>query len=864
MTSRLSFAVLVSTALLVAVDTNASVLTFEKDVRPIFKAQCFQCHGEEKEVKAGLDLRLVKLMARGSEDGPVLVPGSSAGSLIFEHVKSGEMPPKEEIRLSEEEVEVIGQWIDQGAKTAEPEPEILPEPGELIITDAERNHWSFRPIRKPTEGDGVDFFLKRKLAEKGLSLSPGADARTLIRRATFDLIGLPPTAEEVAAFERDFSGDPDSAFAVLIDRLLDSPHYGERWGRHWLDVAGYADSEGFNDKDHERVDAWRYRDYVIASFNKDKPWDQFIVEQLAGDELVNGTHYNVAELINGSDDALEKITATGFIRMAPDGTYNSTDEQEIAQKEVLTETVKIVSSSLLGLTVGCAECHHHRFDPIPQEDFYRMRAIFAPVYNSEKWLGPRSRRVAKWEPGAKEKADEIEAEAKIWDEKYIAEMERIVKVIFERELEKIPADKREFARIAYETEKDDRTEEQATFLRDQYPAVNVRRGQLHLFLAKYEDGEELAKLYKEYQAKGVEIRKDKPEPDYVRVATEIPGYIPSTRVFHRGDMNAPEGDPVQPAGFTVLAERAGSNLIPENNKELATSGRRLAYANYLTTGNHPLVARVLVNRFWMHHFGEGLVDTPGEFGRRSNGPSHPELLDFLAAEFMEKGWSLKEFHRLVMNTEAYRQASTRTREGEDIDPDNRLLWRMPVRRLEAETLRDAILAVNGRLNRDLFGEPLVVKEDEGGLFSVGGGVVSEDERELRRSIYIQQRRSQPVTMLEAFDAPQMEPNCELRQSSTVATQSLAMMNSAFMLRETTEFAKRVLEKAGEQADYAALAQEAWRSAFSTAPSQERTSQMVDFLESQQAVFKKEEDSKEKALATLCQVLLETNAFLYVD
>ena len=862
MTSRLSSLLFAFTAPILAAEEGA--LTFERDVRPIFKAQCFQCHGEEKELKGGLDLRLVKLMAQGSENGPVIVPGNRRESLIFEHVSSGEMPPKEELRLSEEDVKIIGQWIDGGAATETPEPTILPEPGELIITDAERNHWSFRPIEKPAEGDSVDFFLKRKLAEKGLSFSSPADALTLIRRASFDLIGLPPTADEVAKFEKDFAADPEAGFAALVDRLLESPHYGERWGRHWLDVAGYADSEGYNDRDHERVDAWRYRDYVIRSLNGDKPWDQFIVEQLAGDELLGATHYTAKALANESDEALEKLTATGFLRMAPDGTYSATDDAALAQKEVLTETVNIVSSSLLGLTAGCAECHHHRFDPISQEDFYRMRAIFAPVYNPEKWLGPRSRRVEKWAPGDKEKADEMEVKAKEWGDKYLAEMERVVKVIFERELEQIPEAEREFARTAYETEEKERTGEQTLFLTEKYPAVNVKRTVLHLFLAKYEDGDELAKLYEEYNEKVVEYRDTKPTPDYVRVALEIPGHIPTTRVFHRGDLNSPEGDPIQPGGFTVLADKAGANVFPGNNKELPTTGRRLAYAQYLTSGSHPLVARVLVNRFWMHHFGGGLVDTPGEFGSRSEGPSHPELLDFLAASFMGSGWSLKEFHRLVMNSDAYRQASIRTQAGEDIDPDNCLIWRMPVRRLEAETLRDAILYVNGRLKQDLFGEPLVVKEDDGGLFSVAGGVVSEDGKELRRSIYIQQRRTQPVTMLEAFDAPQMEPNCEVRQSSTVATQSLAMMNSTFMLRETTEFAKHILANAGETADDTTLARNVWRAVFAVDPTTEKTEQLVEFLKSQREIFEEDKDAREKALATLCHVLLGTNAFLYVD
>lgn len=859
---RLSLFLLLAGALVSGAENEP--LTFERDVRPILKEQCFLCHGEDKVLKGGLDLRLVKLMARGSKHGPVLVPGNRADSLIFQHAQSGEMPPKEEIRLSADQVEIIGRWIDGGARTATAEPSILPAPGELIITDAERNHWSFRPIRRPQIGETVDSFLERKLKAKGLSFSPRSEAATLIRRATFDLIGLPPTAEEVVAFESAFQANPETAFAALVDRLLASPHYGERWGRHWLDVAGYADSEGYNDRDVERVDAWRYRDYVIASLNADKPWNDFIVEQLAGDELIKATHYNTSKLANASDDALEKLTATGFVRLAPDGTYAGSADVELAKKEVITETIKIVSSSLLGLTVGCAECHHHRFDPIPQEDFYRMRAIFAPVFNTEKWLGPRSRRVAKWAPGAKEQADALELKAKVWDQKYTTEMARIVELIFERELEKIPNEEREFARTAYETDKDKRTTEQTVFLRDRYPSVNVRSGVLRLFLPKYEDGEALAERYTEYKNKAAEIRKTKPTPDYIRVAAEIPGRVPVTHVFYRGDMNSPEDEAVQPGGISVLARAAGANLFPENNKELPSTGRRLAFARHLTSGEHPLVARVLVNRFWMHHFGQGLVDTPGEFGSRSKGPSHPELLDFLAAKFMEHDWSLKAFHRMVMNSRAYQQTSTRTQRGEDLDPDNRLLWRMPVRRLEAEILRDAILAVNGRLKLDLFGEPLVVKEDEGGLFSVAGGTVSNDGKELRRSIYIQQRRSRPVAMLEAFDAPRMEPNCEVRQRSTVATQSLAMMNGAFMLREAAEFAQRVLREAGDGADELALARHAWRLSFAAEPSPEKTKQLAEFLQIQHRLFEKDENPRASALATLCQVLLETNAFLYVD
>ncbi|MCB1236294.1 MAG: DUF1549 domain-containing protein, partial [Verrucomicrobiae bacterium] len=582
-------------------------------------------------MKGGLDLRLVKLMRRGGESGPALVAGDRAKSHLFELISAGEMPPKKDKLLKPEEVALIGEWIEGGAKTARAEPEEVPAAGEFFIAPAERQHWAFQPIVKPPvpAGDGgsanpVDAFVGAKLAEHGLAFSEEADRATLLRRASFDLLGLPPTPEETRTFLAD---DGPGAWERAVDRLLESPHYGERWGRHWLDVAGYADSEGYNDKDVERPDAWLYRDYVIRAFNDDKPWDRFIVEQLAGDELAGATHANAQGLANARPEARELLTATGFLRLAPDGSGSSPDDPVHARNAVITETVKIVSSSLLGLTTGCAECHDHRFDPIPQEDFYQLRAVFAPVYDTENWRMPNARRAALLSAEDQKKADEIEARAKIVDKQYLDEMMRIVGVIFERELEKIPAERRDFARETYDTPADKRTPEQKSFIEERYPAVNVQRGTLHLFLAKYEDGDDLKKGYEELLKQTQEIRKDKPLPDYIRVATEDTKNIPGTRVFRRGDFTAPVGDPVAPGEFDVL----GTPDFPENDSALPTTGRRLAYAKYLTSGKHPLPARVLVNRFWMEHFGRGIVATPGDFGTRGAEPTHPELLDWLAA-----------------------------------------------------------------------------------------------------------------------------------------------------------------------------------------------------------------------------------------
>ena len=858
---------------------------FESDIHPIFKAYCFHCHGEEEKLQGGLDLRLRKLIVRGAKSGSVLTPGDHRTSRLFEVVQSGEMPPKEELTLKPEEIDLIARWIDAGAPTAQPEPDALPEPGGFIITAAERTHWAFQPIKRPpipdadlqseisdlgfttTGNNPVDAFIHRRLAEAGLASSPEAPPVTLLRRAHFDLIGLPPTPAETDAFLADWSANSDAAWSSLIDRLLASPHYGERWARHWLDVAGYADSEGYNDKDLERPDAWPYRDYVVNALNADKPWDEFIVEQLAGDELAKATHANAQGLANKSPDALEKLTATGFLRMGPDGSGSSPADPAVARNKVVTETVKIVCSSLLGVTIACAECHHHRFEPIPQKDFYQLRAIFEPVYDVSNWRMPNARRAAILSAEDQAKADELEKQAKVYDKKYYDEMMRIVGVVFERELEKIPEAERDFARKAYETDAKKRTPEQTALLTEKYPSLNVQRTTLHLFVEKYADAAELKQGYMDFQKEYQAIRAKKPQPMYVRVATEDTKAVPVTKVFHRGDHSSPEPDPVLPGELSVLAGSCGDSALPDNDPALPTTGRRLAYARHLTDGKHPLTARVLVNRFWMHHFGRGIVATPEDFGVAGDRPSHPELLDWLAAEFMDGGWRLKRLHKLMMTSRTYRQASARRQDAEQTDRDNVLLWRMPVRRLDAESVRDAILAVSGDLNDRLNGKPVPVAANAGGIVAVGGGKISPDRNELKRSLYIKVRRTEPVAMLQSFDAPQMEPNCARRVSSTVATQSLAMLNSEFIIAQSAAFADRVLTDADDGGNEALIAR-AWKTAYSSPISAEQASTLQAFFSEQEAHFKttlkNDSAAKKKALATLCQVLLASNGFLYVD
>lgn len=843
--------------------------TFERDIRPILKANCFQCHGEEPKLRGGLDLRLRRLIVTGGESGTAIDPGDHSASRLYELVSTGEMPPEENHQLSAAEISLIARWIDAGALTAQAEPEgELPAPGELIITADERSHWAYQPIQKtppPSAGPGtdhpIDAFVRDRLAKAHLESSPEADRLTLLRRATFDLLGLPPTKRQIDTFLADTTL---RAWENLIDQLLASPHYGERWGRHWLDIAGYADSEGYNDKDLVRPDAWAYRDYVIRSLNADKPWDQFITEQLAGDELAGVTAADANTRANADPGVREKLTATGFLRMAPDGSGSSPDDPALAKNQVITETVKIVSSALLGTTVGCAECHHHRFDPIPQQDFYRMRAIFEPVYNPQQWRMPDNYRLSLLSSADGIIFAAIAEEAKRVDALYAATRKEQVEWVFDQEIAKIPEDLRNFARQTYDTPAAERTAEQVKFITELYPAINVQSGTLHLFLAKYEGGPEKQNYAQALADAAKAIRDQYPAADLIRSVTEIPEKLPVTQVFFRGDITSPQPGVVAPGGLQVL----GGATFSLDDDALGTSGRRLAYAHHLTDGRHPLVARVLVNRFWMHHFGQGLVNTPGDFGARGAAPSHPQLLDWLAADFMENGWQLKRLHKLIMTSSTYRQSSTRRPEADAVDADNTLLWRMPVHRLEAETIRDAMLAVSGQLNEKAFGEPVPVMADADGLFVVGGTALDEAETH-RRSIYVQTLRSKPLEMLAVFDAPQMEPNCEIRQSSTVTPQSLAMMNGDFVLDQAAHFAKRVIAETGADSAPQARLTYAWQLAVGTPPDAAETRTILAYLEEQRTHFPADEklaDSAkaERALTSLCQVLFQANQFLYVD
>jgi hypothetical protein len=828
-----------------------SPLTFEQHVRPILKAYCLDCHGGTEEVKGQLDLRLARFAEKGGESGPAIVPSKPADSPLLARIRSGEMPMGEK-KVPPEQIAIIERWIAEGAKTAGPEPEKLP-PG-LDITPQERAFWSFQPlasVEPPKFGETdrvrtpVDAFVLQRLREKNLSFAPDADKRTLLLRAALDLTGLPPSPEDLAAFLADES---PQAYELALNRLLDSPHYGERWGRHWLDVAGYADSDGNGTDDAVRPYAYKYRDYVIRSLNADKPLNQFLVEQLAGDELVPQPWTNL------QPEQIELLTATGFLRTAVDGTNGAAIPPE-AHNQVVADTLKIVSTSLLGLTVGCAQCHDHRYDPIPQSDYFRLRAIFEPALDPAHWRAPSQRLVSLYTDADRAKAAQVEAEAAVLQQAYNEKSQSFIKTALEVELMKFPEDQRGALRDAYNTAGDKRTPEQKKLL-DSNPSVNINAGNLYQYNQAAAD--ELKKDAEKIAAK----RAEKPVEDFLSVLNEVPGVLPPTHLFHRGDYRQPK-QAVPPGDLTIAAPEGQRLELPEMDPALPTSGRRLAYAKHLTSGNHPLFGRVLVNRIWMHHFGRGLVDTPGDFGALGGRPSHPELLDYLALQLPAQGWSLKKLHKLIMLSTVYRQSSQRRPDHEAVDNENRLLGHFPVQRLDAEVIRDRMLWASGKLDRTQFGPAIAVAEDFVGQVSPAGDSG-------RRSVYLQFRRTKPVSFLTAFDAPVMTVNCERRVASTTSPQSLMLMNSDFILGQAAAMAARVkgdVKPDNTEPPARQMARRAWQLAYQRDPSEDEINVATQFIAAQIAELQQAKAAGDHDLAawtSLCQQLLSSNEFLYVE
>jgi cytochrome c553 len=839
--------------------------------KAILDKHCLSCHGTSE--MSGLDMRKRDTLLRGGRRGAAIVPGKAEQSLLYQaaaHQGELKMPPGSNSPLPPDELMVLKKWIEEGAAWPE-------EGAEPKRTEA--SWWSFKKVRKPTvpsiggpdKPNPIDAFVLAKLKEKGLTPAPQADKRALLRRTYYDLIGLPPTPEQLDRFWKDASPE---AYEKVVDELLDSPQYGERWGRHWLDVVRYADSAGF-EGDVFYPNAWRYRDYVIKSFNEDKPYDRFVQEQIAGDELWPDN----LDLQGFYDVPLEKLehlearVGTGLYTLGQEIQESHLDATKL-RYERLTDAVDTTGAAFLGLTFGCARCHDHKFDPIPQKDYFRLQAVFAassPVTIPVTTSMSNTHR------------DEAYHQMIALDEgrtAYLTFERRVRERVIETKKKDFPA---EVVR-AYGVPSDKRTPQEAEVADPLIRAYNEIK--LEESLTVEERG--LYEKLRQALVLGVLRVPQKDASHGVRfdgffdvpsaavlghVETEL---IPDVYTLERGDLgkNKVKVTPGLPAAF--VDDQDPVNLVIE------PSGARYrkTLALWLTRPDHPLTARVIVNRIWQGHFGRGIVSTTNDFGRQGQLPTHPELLDWLAAEFVDQGWSLKSMHRLIMLSDAYQRDSRfRSAENSRLDPDNLDLWRMNRRRLEAETIWDSVHAVAGDLNLKMGGRPIMPplsKSEMNALRDKATWVVPADSAEAnRRAVYILSRRNFMFPLFDKFDRPDPAASCPRRDMTTVAPQALWLLNNEISLNQAVQMANRLVREQG--VNPALWVQAAWRLALSREPSAEEAREAIGLMqalattgsdESWSEGFPKElgglNQNQAGALIKLCLTLFNLNEFEYID
>jgi hypothetical protein len=766
----------------------------QHDAIPVLLRRCVICHGQDAR-EGGLDLRTKGAMLKGK----AFVSGKPNESAMIKRIVSRQCPPDKNIsmagieRMAPRELQTLRDWIAAGA----PETQQTLKPVKQK-PDA-RGHWAFQPPKRPAIPkidirqsqirNPIDAFLLRKLTANKLDYSPEASTLTLLRRVTFDLTGLPPTLAEMAAFEKDSIRNPQSAFETVVDRLLASPAYGVRWGRHWLDLAGYSDSEGKRNADMIRDYAWRYRDYVINAFNADKPYNEFLIEQIAGDELVD---YSNPDAIDAN--IIEKLVATGFLRMAPDGTSANPVNRVEDRIEVIGDELQILAGGVMGLTMECARCHDHKYDPISQRDYYSFAAIFKAAYDEYNWLTPQPFR-----------------------NQWAGSTRRHLEVMLPVERKKVEA-------------------------RNAKLDVKIK------LLEKQRKAEKDKKKRVELKKKTDELKAKKNDQPLIRALWDR-GESSPTYINLRGNLGSP-GPLVQPALPQVFSSKP---FQPAKAAGKNKTGNRLALARWLTQSNHPLTARVWVNRVWKHHFGRGIVSSLDNFGKLGTPPTHPELLDWLAVELVKNKWSTKHLHRLICTSTAYRQSS--------INPHPSTInhhSRMPMRRLDAEELHDGLLAITGRLNRRLGGQPDDVQVREGGYVTGKPG-----EGGWRRSIYIRQRRKHMMTMLETFDLPAMNPNCVTRINSTVVQQPLFLLHDKVVHDLSRKLAAEIQKEAKGIEPVIRLA---YRKIVNRPPSKEELARTTEAMKELEREFTaaKQTGQRNKALAAVCHALFNSAAFLYID
>lgn len=803
----------------------------------ILKRNCFGCHGAALKA-SNLDLRTREAAIAGGERGEGLTPNYPERSRLYSlatHQQNPTMPPGK--KLADAELETIRLWIRAGApypasaagpaavSAAENDAEkkaALKAMEERPLTPEERSFWSFKkPVRPaiPANGEAnpIDAFLRAKWQEHKLTPSAPADRRTLVRRAYLDMWGLPPTPEQVNEFVNDTRPD---AWKQLVERLLASPHYGERFARRWLDLVRYADSGGF-EYDSDRHNAWRYRDYVMSAFNNDKPYDRFIKEQIAGDEIAPGSP--------------EAQIATGFLRHGPDHNVKN----EMTRMDELDDIISVTSLTFQGLTLGCARCHNHKFDPIPQKDYYQIQAVFFSTKPKEVPLA-----------GAAE-VERNQAENKRIDEalrplrKQKIALEKPARdLILEEKLAKLPP----YMGEAWRTPADKRNEAQR---------LNAR--QIERAIEGVEEKHVLAKMTAAQRAERDSVNaqiaaldKQRPAPFASAMAITEESREPLPSFFlHRGSPGS-KGSQMDAGVFTVASFSPFKAAAPP--EEARTSHRRRAFAEWIASPDNPLTARVMVNRIWQHHFGEGIVGTPNNFGRKGELPTHPELLDWLATEFVAQGWSTKQMHRLMLNSKAYRMASVDTDANRAIDSTNRYLWRMPRQRLDIETIRDGMLAAAGTLDPTVGGPAVLPYIDpvlfQGSSRRTWNGKPDDDSSTWRRSLYVFNKRTIRYPLFESFDQPDMMSSCARRNSSITAPQALLMMNNAAIRIQAREFAGRLRREAGN--DAARQVDRAFELALARSPQADEKQRSLEFVR-----------RDDNALVDFCQGLFNLNEFVFM-
>jgi hypothetical protein len=825
-----------------------------------------QCHGREP-LMANLDLRTRDGALKGAQHGPVVVPGDAAASHFYRRLLGQEQPQMPlGGRLTDAEIETLKAWIDSGAEwdagVTLGNPVVSAAPVKKF-TDQQRKYWAFQRVVKPMTPvvkdrawvrSPIDAFILAKLEDKKLRPNAPADKITLLRRATVDLTGLPPTPEEVQEFLTDNSPD---AFAKVVDRLLASPRYGERWGRHWLDLARYADTNGFK-TDETRPNIWRYRDYVIQAFNQDKPYDRFIREQIAGDELY-------------PDDFNARI-AVGFNRHFTDETNQPVIE--LRRQEILNDITDTVSAAFLGLTYGCARCHDHKFDPILHKDYYRLQAFFSNIREQDDLVLLSGTEM-----------DAYKRQLAVWDAK-TADIRKEMHAI----VEPIGRARRDYYSIrfsagtkeALSTPPEKRSPLQALLALKAMPQITYQ----DQALAKYQDPEFgtaalTAEQKKRFAVLDAELKKYeslKPNPPMAQTIIDNGREAPKSFILAAGNWDVPR-DEVQPGFLTILDPTDAKIVQPEG---MNSTGRRSALANWLADPQNPLTPRVMVNRIWHYHFGRGIVGTPSDLGIMGERPSNPQLLDYLASAFVENGWSIKKLHRLIMLSSTYQESSASQPAAAAVDPDNKLHWRYERHRAEGEVIRDSMLLTSGKLNLKMGGSgvspPLPPGAVAGGRYSAAP-MATDPAQSNRRSVYIFAKRNMVYPMLDAFDAPNPQETCGRRFRTVIPSQSLILMNDALVSEWSSALASRVLNDAGLSSEQ--QIERAYRLVLSRPPNTTERAAVQEFMQQQSSLLQERlarnekvpvpeklpnglEPARAAAFVDFCHALLNSNEFLYVN